>query len=143
MKTTRRRLIKSAFFGGCGLQALPSAALAENMDANLREYYDGTDSLKKSRFAPSKWWKFTFQQHTFSVCLEEFPAWGRPREVVHAWMQLEDGRIELVWLFRASGIGPLEVLIDESKANITVKALGNTNFKDSIIATVRLDAVIQ
>lgn len=142
MKIKRRQLIKSALFLGCALGSSSCSTLSANMIPSAKESYSSLESLKSDMPFATKWWQLKLRDVTFLICLEDPPYVEQSRQSVHVWRQRNGATLFTVWSFRTMGIGPIEVIIDEKKSAISVKALDHTFLKDEVIAFVRLAAML-
>lgn len=102
--------------------------------------YDDLESLRAGTLWASEWWHVDVRGTSFAVCLQEFPSYGQSRQGIQAWRRNADGSWELVWSFRAVAVGPVEVHVDASAGTVSVRAKGNTEFKDAVIAFTQLGA---
>jgi len=109
----------------------------------IREEYDDLKSLKEGVPWETRWWEVKYKEVNVAVCLQILLSVGQSRESVHVWRQTEAGSFVLVWSFRTEGIGSLEVLIDDIKGIVSVKAIGRGNLENAVIAFMMLDAVIE
>jgi hypothetical protein len=136
-KVNRNELVKMCYLIFCFFVPGYPALSAESV---MRDRYDNLDSLKKGIPWVSKSWEAGFRGKGYVVCLQDHPSYGQSRQQVFAWRKETDGSLTLVWNFRTTGIGPIDVEVDESKGGISVRAKGYGPLKDSVIAFVNLGA---
>jgi len=132
---SREVFVKSAVF----LWALTGCAAAKSHSWNdLPNRFDSAKALKTDLEWVVKSWNLRLDRVNYCVCHQVFPSLGQSKEWVHAWREEPEGTFVLVWSYRSSGVGALEVEVDEKMGVVLVRGVANTDWKGLVIASAHL-----
>jgi len=96
-------------------------------NAILSEVVNATSIKEFKKIVPfaSEWKEIHLGKSIFVICLQDLPSYGQSNSVVKVWKQTRSNKFELIYFFRTTGLGEIDIAFDKKTSLLRIDAKKN------------------